>query len=74
MVEEGRTRTSRRARRALDGVEEMTTLFHVTGGYVYVDPDGVPVGVEDVFTKISSAREHYERVGLGADFVDCFIR
>jgi 2,4'-dihydroxyacetophenone dioxygenase len=57
-----------------DGVEEMTTLFHVTGAYIYVDPDGVPVGVEDVFTKIAKAREHYAAVGLGADHVDRFIR
>ena len=57
-----------------DGVEEMTTLFHVTGTYIYVDPDGVPVGIEDVFTKIANAREHYGAVGLGADYVDRFIR
>jgi 2,4'-dihydroxyacetophenone dioxygenase len=57
-----------------DGVDEMTTLFHVTGAYVYVDPDGVAVGIEDVFTKIESARRHYEAVGLGADHVDRFIR
>jgi len=52
----------------------MATLFHVTGAYIYVDPDGVPMGVEDVFTKIENARAHYERIGLGADFVDQFIR
>jgi len=57
-----------------DGVDEMTTLFHVTGAYVYVDPDGVAVGIEDVFTKIESARRHYKAVGLGADHVDRFIR
>ena len=57
-----------------DGVTEMTTLFHVTGAYVYVDPDGAAVGVEDVFTKIDNARRHYETVGLGANFVDRFIR
>ena len=57
-----------------DGVEEMITLFHVTGGYVYVDPDGVPVGIEDVFTKIDAARAHYDEVGLGAGFVDRFLR
>jgi hypothetical protein len=57
-----------------DGVEEMATLFHVTGTYVYVDPDGVATGIEDVFSKITNAREHYEAVGLGADFVDQFIR
>jgi 2,4'-dihydroxyacetophenone dioxygenase len=57
-----------------DGVEEMTTLFHVTGAYIYVDPDGVAVGIEDVFTKIDLARKHYAAVGLGADHVDRFIR
>ncbi len=57
-----------------DGVEEMITLFHVTGGYVYVDPDGAPQGVEDVFTKVDAARAHYEAIGLGADHVDRFLR
>lgn len=57
-----------------DGVEEMATLFHVTGAYIYVDPDGNPTGVEDVFTKLENARAHYERVGLGADYVEQFIR
>lgn len=57
-----------------DGVEEMITLFHVTGAYIYVDPQGAPLGVEDVFSKLSSARAHYEKVGLGADYVDQFIR
>lgn len=57
-----------------DGVEEMVTLFHVTRAYIYVDPDGKPVGVEDVFSKLASAKTHYERVGLGANYVDQFIR
>jgi hypothetical protein len=57
-----------------DGVAEMRTLFHVTGAYIYVDPDGVPVGIEDVFSKIVNARRHYEAVGLGASYVDRFVR
>ena len=57
-----------------DGVEEMVTLFHVTGAYIYVDPDGNAVGVEDVFTKLEAARQYYEAVGLGTDYVDRFIR
>ena len=57
-----------------DGVEEMVTLFHVTGAYIYVDPDGNAVGVEDVFTKLEAARKHYEAVGLGAEYVDRFVR
>jgi 2,4'-dihydroxyacetophenone dioxygenase len=55
-------------------VAEMITLFHVTGAYTYVEPDGTPVGVEDVFTKLSAARAHYEAVGLGASYADRFIR
>lgn len=57
-----------------DGVEEMITLFHVTGAYVYVDPYGKAEKVEDVFTKLKMAREHYEKVGLGAGYVDQFVR
>jgi 2,4'-dihydroxyacetophenone dioxygenase len=57
-----------------DGVEEMITMFHVTGAYIYVDPDGVPLGVEDVFSKLQSARAHYKKVGLPDDYVDQFIR
>lgn len=40
----------------------------------YVDPYGKAERVADVFSKIKMAREHYEKVGLGADFVDHFIR
>jgi 2,4'-dihydroxyacetophenone dioxygenase len=57
-----------------DGVEEMRTLFHVTGAYVYVDELGSPQGVEDVFSKLANARRHFEDVGLGADYVERFIR
>ena len=46
-------------RRLLDWVEEMVTLFYVTGGYTYVDPYGKALGYEDVFTKLDNARRHY---------------
>jgi 2,4'-dihydroxyacetophenone dioxygenase len=57
-----------------EDVSEMITLFHVSGGYVYVDPHGTALGYEDVFTKLEKAREHYEAAGLGADFVSRYIR
>lgn len=57
-----------------DDVKEMITLFHVTGAYIYVDVDGNPTGVEDVFSKIEKAKAHYEKVGLGQDYVSQFIR
>lgn len=57
-----------------DDVDEMITWFHVTGGYTYVDPDGVAVGYEDVFTKIAAAQKHYAAVGLGEMYVERFVR
>ena len=58
------------------GEEEMITLFHVTGALLYCDPDdpATVLGFDDVFTKLEKARAHYEHVGLGADYVDQFIR
>jgi 2,4'-dihydroxyacetophenone dioxygenase len=40
----------------------------------YVDPWGKAVGYEDVFTKIDMCRKHFAEAGLGADFVNQFIR
>ncbi|OCW58396.1 2,4'-dihydroxyacetophenone dioxygenase family protein [Hoeflea olei] len=57
-----------------EGVEEMITYFQVNGVMLYVDPYGKTMGFEDVFTKIDLCRKHYEEVGLGADYVDQFIR
>jgi quercetin dioxygenase-like cupin family protein len=54
--------------------QEMATLFHVTGGYTYVDPYGKALGYEDVFTKLEKASQHYERIGLGSDYVSRFVR
>ncbi|MBL4646639.1 MAG: 2,4'-dihydroxyacetophenone dioxygenase family protein [Rhizobiales bacterium] len=55
-------------------VEEMITMFQVNGIMSYVDPWGKPLGYEDVFTKIDMCRAHYEKCGLGEDYVDQFIR
>ncbi|MFC4350966.1 2,4'-dihydroxyacetophenone dioxygenase family protein [Fodinicurvata halophila] len=57
-----------------EGVEEMVTLFHVTGGYTYVDPEGNALDYEDVFTKLDNAIRHYESIGLGRAYADNFIR
>jgi 2,4'-dihydroxyacetophenone dioxygenase len=57
-----------------DDVQEMATLFHVTGGYIYVDPFGVALGYEDVFTKLEHAVRHYDAVGLGKDHVRSIVR
>ncbi len=57
-----------------EDVAEMITLFQVNGIMLYVDPDGNVEGYEDVFTKIAMCRKHYAGCGLGADYVDRFIR
>ena len=57
-----------------EGVEEMITLFQVSGAMIYVDEQGRPTGYEDVHTKIAMCRAHYGRVGLGADYVAQFLR
>jgi hypothetical protein len=55
-------------------VEEMITFFNISGCMYYVDEQGRNTGFEDVFTKIDMCRKHYAEVGLGADYVDQFVR
>lgn len=57
-----------------EGVEEMVTLFHVTGSYTYVEPDGTPIGSEDVFTQYETAREHYIANGVGEEYLKSLVR
>lgn len=57
-----------------DDVEEMITMFQVNGVMYYVDPWGRNTGYEDVFIKIEMCRKYYASNGLGADYVDQFIR
>jgi hypothetical protein len=57
-----------------DDVQEMVTMFIVTGKLVHVDPEGRATGDDDVFTKLAAARAHYEKVGLGAEFAVRYVR
>ena len=57
-----------------EDVEEMVTFFNISGCMYYVDAAGRNTGFENVFTKIDMCRAHYEAVGLGAGYVDQFIR
>ncbi|MCB1995513.1 MAG: 2,4'-dihydroxyacetophenone dioxygenase family protein [Burkholderiaceae bacterium] len=56
------------------GAPEMITFFNIAGAMVYVDTDGRQTGYEDVFSKITMCRRHYEAVGLGGGYVDQFVR
>jgi hypothetical protein len=42
--------------------------MRANNGRQYVDPYGKAEKIEDVFSKIKLAREHYEKVGLGGRF------
>lgn len=56
------------------GCDEMVTIFQVTGSLIYVEPDGHPIGYDDVFTRLEAARAHYGACGLGSDYALQFIR
>jgi 2,4'-dihydroxyacetophenone dioxygenase len=57
-----------------DDCDEMVTFFNISGAMIYLDADGRQSGYEDVFTKIEMSRAHYADVGLGAGYVERFIR
>jgi quercetin dioxygenase-like cupin family protein len=56
------------------GESEMITQFNIHGAMIYLDDNGKSTGYEDVFTKIEMCRKHYQAVGLGADYINQFIR
>jgi hypothetical protein len=55
-------------------IERLQEEAVTSSAYIYVDPEGTAVGVENVFTKLEAARKHYETAGLGADYIERFIR
>jgi 2,4'-dihydroxyacetophenone dioxygenase len=57
-----------------DDCPEMITHFNIQGAMIYLDAEDKHIGYEDVWTKIDMCRAHYEAVGLGAGYVDQFVR
>jgi len=57
-----------------EDVDEMITMFHVTGALIYVDPWGKETGHEDVFTKIELCRKHFATTSHGVAYVEQLIR
>jgi len=53
---------------------EMITLFNIQGAMIYLNEANQQTGYEDVWTKIEMCRAHYAANGLGADYVDQFVR
>jgi len=59
---------------AHDHPEPMKVHFNVRGPLIWLDEQGEPDGVFDVFNYIDICREHYDAVGLGADYVNGLFR
>ena len=53
---------------------EMITFFNIQGAMIYLNDANEQTGYEDVWTKIEMCRTHYAGNGLGADYVDQFVR
>ena len=58
----------------VDDDDEMISFFYIGGPTLYVDDEDRVTQVEDNFALIEMARNHYEKVGLGVEFVNNFIR
>jgi 2,4'-dihydroxyacetophenone dioxygenase len=54
--------------------EPMKVFFNVTGPLIWLDENGESVGTFDVHDYLALARDHYEKVGLGAHLIDELIR
>ncbi|ABG04505.1 Cupin 2, conserved barrel [Rubrobacter xylanophilus DSM 9941] len=59
---------------AYEHEEPMKVTFNVTGPLVWLDENGEPEGTFDVFDYIQLCKEHYEKVGIGAEYVERLIR
>jgi 2,4'-dihydroxyacetophenone dioxygenase len=57
-----------------DDCPEMITHFNIQGAMIYLDEAGNHTGYEDVWTKIEMCRAYYAQNGLGAAYVDQFVR
>ncbi|MFC7048754.1 2,4'-dihydroxyacetophenone dioxygenase family protein [Emcibacter nanhaiensis] len=59
---------------AYDHEDPMQVFFVVTGPLIWLDENGEAAGYFDVHDYIAMAKEHYDKVGIGADFVDTLFR
>lgn len=59
---------------AYESDEEMKTFFIVKGPLIWLDDNGDPDGIFDVHDYIALCRAHYDKVGIGADYLDALFR
>jgi 2,4'-dihydroxyacetophenone dioxygenase len=59
---------------AYESPEPMRVTFNVTGPLIWLDENGQPEGYFDVFDYIELCKNHYEKAGIGADYIDKLFR
>ena len=59
---------------AYDHPDPMMVQFNVTGPLIWLDENGQTVGQFDVFDYIELCKAHYEKVGLGAAYLEQLYR
>ncbi|MFV5360000.1 2,4'-dihydroxyacetophenone dioxygenase family protein [Acinetobacter oleivorans] len=59
---------------AFDHPEPMRAFFIVKGPLIWLDEQGNPDGYFDVHSYIEMCKEHYEKVGLGAEMIEKLYR
>jgi len=59
---------------AYDSDEPMRVFFVVQGPLIWLDENGNGVSQYDVFDYVAAAKAHYEKVGIGAKYVDSLLR
>jgi 2,4'-dihydroxyacetophenone dioxygenase len=59
---------------AYESDEPMKVHFNVTGPLVWLDEAGQPTGTFDVFDYIALCKEHYDKIGIGADYIETLFR
>ncbi len=59
---------------AYEHEDPMKVFFNVKGPLIWLDEKGETCGYFDVHDYIALCRAHYEKIGLGADYVDTLFR
>lgn len=59
---------------AYEHEDPMRTFFVVKGPLIWLDEDGNADGYFDVHDYIKLCKDHYEKVGIGADYIESLYR
>ena len=59
---------------AYEHKDPMKVFFVVSGPVTWLDEEGQSTGYFDVHNYIALCREHFARIGLGADYIDQMFR